>query len=261
MTGPTEFERIAVSREADTITIRMINPARRNVLSAAAMAEITTALEDAASSDALGVVIAADGPVFSAGHDFADMIEADYLEARALFDVCTNMMTLVQRLPQVVIASVQGIATAAGCQLVATADLAVAAESAIFAAPGGKGGLFCHTPMVAIGRAVGRKRGLELALTGDPIDAATALSWGLVNRVVPDAELHDATLALLDRATRGSARSKAMGKASYYAQMDLPQAEAYEYASTVMSAGVTTPDAKEGMASFIEKRPPSWRKP
>ena len=138
-------------------------------------------------------------------------------------------------------------------------SLAVAAESAHFQTPGGKGGLFCHTPMVAVARAVGRKKGLEMALTGDPIDAQTACDWGLVNRVVPDADLVAETADLMRRATRGSAYSKAMGKQSYYAQVDMPQVEAYEYTSSVMSAGVTTADGQEGISSFVEKRRPNWR--
>ncbi len=257
----SDFERIRVEREGAVITMTLANPQRRNTLALPAMKEITAALEEAAASDALAVVIAADGPVFSAGHDFGDMLGVSEAEARELFDVCTNMMTLVQQLPQVVVAKVHALATAAGCQLVATCDLAVAAESAAFAAPGGKGGLFCHTPMVAIARAVGRKKGLEMAITGDPIDARTACDWGLVNQVVPDDQLDDATAELVRRATRGSAAAKAAGKQAYYAQIDMAQADAYQYASGVMSAGVVAPDGQEGIASFVEKRKPYWASP
>jgi enoyl-CoA hydratase/carnithine racemase len=155
-------------------------------------------------------------------------------------------------------ARVHGLATAAGCQLVASCDLAVAAESAGFATPGGKFGWFCHTPMVAVARNVGRKRAMEMALTGEVIDAATALDWGLVNRVVPDADLDDAVNDLMDAATRGSRASKALGKQTLYAQLDRPEREAYEIALTVMADASQTPGASEWTASFLEKRPPVW---
>jgi len=212
----TGFEHISVERDSSIITITMTNARRRNVLSMPALVEITAALSEAGESEALGVIIAAEGPAFSAGHDFSDMVGADFHQARELFDVCGNIMMLIQTLPQVVIARVQGLATAAGCQLVAACDMAVAGESAMFQTPGGKGGLFCHTPMVAVARAVDRKRGLEMALTGDPIDASTAAEWGLGNRVVPDDLLVEHTAELMRRATCGSAYSKAMGKRSYY---------------------------------------------
>jgi enoyl-CoA hydratase/carnithine racemase len=169
-------------------------------------------------------------------------------------------MTLMQQVPQPVVARVHGLATAAGCQLVATADLAVASEDAGFAAPGGKGGWFCHTPMVAIARNVGRKRAMEIALSGDVIDAATALDWGLVNRVVPAGRLDEAVLDLLQRTTRGSAESKGIGKQALYAQIDLDQQKAYAYAVEVMAATSQLPDAQEGIRAFLEKRAPHWRR-
>jgi len=164
----------------------------------------------------------------------------------------------MQVIPQPIVARVHGLATAAGCQLVATADLAVAAESAGFAVPGGKGGWFCHTPMVAVGRNVGRKRALELALTGDTIDARTAADWGLVNRVVPDADLDAATLDLLERATRGSVMSKGLGKQAFYRQIGLDQPDAYRLAVDAMANASQIPDAQEGMRAFLEKRPPEF---
>jgi enoyl-CoA hydratase/carnithine racemase len=167
-------------------------------------------------------------------------------------------MTLLQEIPQPVVARVHGLATAAGCQLVASADLAVAAESARFALPGGQGGWFCHTPSVAVARNVGRKRAMELALSGDPIDAHTAADWGLVNRVVPDQQLDEAVHDLLDRVTRGSLESKALGKQAFYAQIDLDQAKAYAYAIEMMAAASQLPDAAEGMHAFLEKRKPRW---
>ena len=151
-----------------------------------------------------------------------------------------------------------GLATAAGCQLVASCDLAVAAESAAFALPGGKGGWFCHTPAVPVARAIGRKRLMEMALTGDPVDARTAEHWGLVNRVVPDDQLDTAVTELLHRATRGSRQSKALGKQVLYAQLDRPESDAYTIAAEAMAAASQTPQAREGMAAFLEKRPPVW---
>jgi enoyl-CoA hydratase/carnithine racemase len=172
--------------------------------------------------------------------------------------VCRAMMEVVQAIPQPVVARVHALATAAGCQLVASCDLAVAAESAGFAMPGGKGGLFCHTPLVAVARNVGRKRALEMALTGDAIDAATAADWGLVNRVVPDDELDAAVADLLRRATRGSALSKGLGKRGFYAQVDMDQAKAYDYASELMSSAAMIDDAQEAFSAFLEKRKPKF---
>ncbi|MFZ4718424.1 MAG: enoyl-CoA hydratase-related protein, partial [Ilumatobacteraceae bacterium] len=222
------------------------------------MLELTAAFREVGDNDATGVILAANGPVFSAGHNFGDMAGASEDDARHLFEVCTEMMDTVQSIPQVVIARVHALATAAGCQLVATCDLAVAAQSAGFAIPGGKGGLFCHTPLVAVARNVGRKRALEMALTGDAIDAATAVEWGLVNRAVPDEELHEATLDLLRRATRGSVRSKALGKQGFYTQVGMDQADAYRFAVDLMARAAVTPDAQEGIAAFLEKRHPNF---
>ncbi len=169
------------------------------------------------------------------------------------------MMDAVQAIPQPVVAKVHALATAAGCQLVATCDLAVASEGASFALPGGKGGLFCHTPLVAVARNVGRKRALELALTGSPIDAATAAEWGLVNRVVPAERLDEETHDLITSATRGSVLSKGIGKQGFYAQIDLDQHSAYAYTLELMAAGVVAPDGQEGITAFLEKRKPKFR--
>lgn len=258
------FEHILVDSQQnqwgnEVVTITMNRPAQRNALSRAHMLELTQALNDVAATDAVGVILAANGPVFSAGHDFADMAGADLVFMRELLGICANLMQLIQKVPQVVISRVHGLATAAGCQLVAATDLAVSAESAGFAAPGGKGGLFCHTPMVTISRAMGRKRAMELSLTGDVISPETAVDWGLINAVVPDAELDDATMDLMNRATRGSRMSKALGKETLYHQMDLPQSQAYVYATEVMAAASQTPDGQEGMNSFMEKRRPEWQ--
>ena len=247
-----------VERDGDVVRITMVRPARRNALSREHLTQLLAAVTDAGSTDATGIVLAAEGPVFSAGHDFADVAGKPVAEVRSLLALCTELMQTVQDVPQVVLARVHALATAAGCQLVASCDLAVAAESAGFAAPGGKGGWFCHTPMVAIARNVGRKRAMELALTGDVIDARTALDWGLVNRVVPDDELDAAVRELLGRATRGSRASKAWGKQTLYAQLDRPERDAYGIAVEVMASASQLPGAREGMASFLEKRPPVW---
>jgi enoyl-CoA hydratase/carnithine racemase len=254
------FEHILVDRDGDFATVTMNRPQRRNALSLAHMRELITAFTEIGGSDVLGVVLAGNGPVFSAGHDFADVVAADLSAVRSLLNTCTELMTLIEQVPQPVVARVHGLATAAGCQLVASADLAVASEEAGFAAPGGKGGWFCHTPMVAIARNVGRKRAAEMALSGDVIDAATALDWGLVNRVVPAARLDSAVTDLLERVTRGSAESKGIGKQALYAQIDLDQPKAYAYAVEVMAATSQLPDAREGMHAFLEKRKPVWQR-
>jgi enoyl-CoA hydratase/carnithine racemase len=254
------FDHILVDRSGEFTTITMNRPDRRNALSAAHMRELITAFAQIGSSDALGIVLAGNGPVFCAGHDFSDVAESDLAGVRSLLRTCTELMNLMQEVPQPVVARVHGLATAAGCQLVASADLAVASEAAGFAAPGGKGGWFCHTPMVAIARNVGRKRAAEMALSGDTIDARTALDWGLVNRVVPASQLDSATMDMLERVTRGSAESKGVGKQALYAQIDLDQPKAYAYAVEVMAATSQLPDAREGMRAFLEKRKPRWRR-
>ena len=243
-----------VERHGDITTITLDRPEKRNALAVDVLQELLDTFETVGGGDALGVILAANGPVFSAGHNFGDMHGADLPEVRAIFRLCTDLMETIQAIPQPVVAKVHALATAAGCQLVATCDLAVASEAASFAIPGGKGGLFCHTPLVAVARNVGRKRALELAMTGDPIDAHTAADWGLVNRVVPADELDAATLDLITRATRGSALSKGLGKQGFYAQVDLDQPKAYAYAIELMSAAAVTADAQEGIAAFLEKR-------
>jgi enoyl-CoA hydratase/carnithine racemase len=252
------FEHIIVERSGAFATVTMNRPQRRNALSLAHMRELITAFRQIGDSDAAGIVLAGNGPVFSAGHDFADVAGADLPAVRSLLITCTELMTLIQQVPQPVVARVHGLATAAGCQLVASADLAVASDEAGFAAPGGKGGWFCHTPMVAIARNVGRKRAAELALSGDVIDARTALDWGLVNRLVSAEQLDSAVQDLLERVTRGSTQSKGIGKQALYAQIDLDQSKAYAYAIEVMAATSQLPDAQENMRAFIDKRKPSW---
>ncbi|GAA1557249.1 enoyl-CoA hydratase-related protein [Actinomadura kijaniata] len=249
---------VLIERDGAFTTITMNRPRRRNALSRAFLEDLTRAFAKVAETDARGVILAAEGPVFSAGHDFADLAGASHADVRDLLQTCADLMRTIQSVPQVVIARVHALATAAGCQLVATCDLAVAAESAAFAAPGGRGGWFCHTPMVPVARNVGRKRAMELALTGDRIDARTAAGWGLINYAVPDADLDKAVHDLLTRATQGSPRSKALGKQAMYAQLDRPEQDAYTYAIEVMAAASQTPEAQEGMTAFLEKRHPDW---
>ena len=254
------FAGLSVERDDHTVRITMNRPQRRNALSADHLVELREAFTKAGRSDATGIVLGAEGKVFSAGHDFADVSSRDLAGVRELLALCTEVMCTIQSVPQVVVARVHALATAAGCQLVASCDLAVAAESAGFALPGGKGGWFCHTPMVAVARNVGRKRAMELALSGDVIDARTALDWGLVNAVVPAAQLDTAVQDLLDRVTRGSAESKGIGKQALYAQIDLDQPKAYAYAMEVMAATSQLPDAREWTHAFLEKRKPRWQR-
>ena len=254
------FEHILVDRSGDFATITMNRPQRRNALSMAHMRELIAAFGEIGDSDAVGVVLAGNGPVFGSGHDLAEVAGTGLPAIRKLLGTCTELMTLMQQIPQPVVARVHGLATAAGCQLVASADLAVASEEAGFATPGGKGGWFCHTPMVAVARNVGRKRAMELAMSGDVIGAQTALDWGLVNQVVPAGQLDSAVQDLLERVTRGSAESKGIGKQALYAQIDLDQPKAYAYAVEVMAATSQLPDAREWTQAFLEKRKPRWRR-
>ena len=253
-----KYHDVVCSTEDEFAVITMSRPERRNSLSEAHLRELLHAFESAGASDCRGVILAAAGPVFCSGHDFADMSGRDEASMRQLLDSCRAVMEAIQAIPQPVIAQVEGLATAAGCQLVATCDLAVAADDARFAVPGGRGGWFCTTPGVALVRAVGRKRAVEMLLTGEPIDAETAASWGLVNRVAPAAVVPAETRTLLRLATRGSALSKGLGKQAFYRQADLDQARAYDVASESMAAASQTHDAHEGMRSFVEKRRPRF---
>lgn len=252
------YKHIRLESADGIATVTMCRPQRRNSLSEDHLRELLSAFGEIADGDSRGAVLAAEGPVFSSGHDFDDMHGRGLGEMTQLLDVCSDFMQLLQRIPQPVIAQVEGLATAAGCQLVASCDLAVAGESAQFQTPGGKSGWFCHTPGVALVRAVGRRRALEMLLTGDPIDARTAADWGLVNRVVPDADVGVETLALLERATRGSCSSKAEGKRAFYRQADLDTAGAYTVATETMAATSQSDDGQESIRSFVEKRAPDF---
>jgi enoyl-CoA hydratase/carnithine racemase len=249
---------VIVERDGPFARITLDRPEKRNSLSLEVLRSLIAAFTAVGESEAVGVVLAANGPVFSAGHDFAEMAGTDLEQARQLFTTCTRMMDTIQSIPQPVVARVHGLATAAGCQLVASCDRAVAAESAGCAIPGGTGGLCCHTPVVSVVRSIGRKRALEMAFTGDVIDARTAADWGLINKAVPDDELDAAIADLLQRSCRGSTLSKGLGKHAFYAQVDLDTDKAYALAVEVMAAAAVTPDAQEGIAAFLEKRKPKW---
>ena len=242
--------------EGDIVTrITLNRPDRRNALSLPLMRGLTEALRAATGRV---VVIAGAGPAFSAGHDLSELLAAGSPQADEIFAACSELMTTVQSIDQPVIARVHGVATAAGCQLVASCDLAIAEAGARFATPGVRIGLFCTTPMVALSRAVGPKRALELLFTGDLIDAETALEWGLVNRVVELDALDDAVAELAARIAEASPRVLALGKRAFYAQRALDQATAYDLAEATMTVNLGLDDAHEGIGAFLEKRTPTW---
>jgi enoyl-CoA hydratase/carnithine racemase len=252
-------EHILVERDGPLATVTMNRPERRNALTVPLMQELITAFRALAQDSTVRVVIlAGNGPAFSAGHDLREMVGHDQDACRFVFNVCTKLMVAVQEIPQPVIAKVNGMATAAGCQLAASCDLVVASSEARFATPGVKIGLFCTTPAVAVTRAIGRKRALEMLLTGTPIDAATAAEWGLVNRVVPADRLDEETRALALQIADASPLTVATGKQAFYAQVDLDLPRAYAHAKEVMSKNAVAADAQEGMSAFLEKRKPVW---
>lgn len=256
----TNYEYLLVKTSESIARVTLNRPDKRNALSLGLMRELTQALRElGAAAEVRAVILGANGPAFSAGHDLSEMRGRTVGEYRELFDVCVELMQTVPRVPQPVIAEVQGIATAAGCQLVAACDLAVAAEGAKFATPGVRIGLFCSTPMVELTRAIGRKRALEMLLTGTPIDAHTAAEWGLINRVVPAERLREETVALARKIAEASPLTVGVGKQAFYAQIDLEQAKAYDYTKEVMSLNALAADAQEGIGAFLEKRNPCWK--
>ena len=254
------FENICLAREGPVAVATLNRPQRRNALSLRLMLELTGCLDEIGRNREIrAVILAAAGKVFCSGHDLSEMTGRDIAEYRRIFDVCTELMMKIQGIPQPVIAEVQGIATAAGCQLVASCDLAVATEEAAFGTPGVKIGLFCATPMVALTRAIGRKRALQMALTGELVDAPTAADWGLINQVVPASGLAAATRKLAAKIAEASPLVVALGKQAYYTQIDLDQAEAYSYAKEFMANSAVTADAQEGISAFLEKRAACWK--
>lgn len=254
-----EDRTIAVVDEGAVRVLTLNRPARRNALSLAVMRELDETLEAATGDRSVRVVIVrAEGPAFSSGHDLRELRDGDEVIHRDVFDACVRLMQRLEEIPQPVIAEVDGIATAAGCQIVAACDLAVASERSTFATPGVRIGLFCSTPMVALSRAVGRKRALQMLLTGDSIDARTACEWGLINLVVSPERIHDETLALATRIAAASPTVVAIGKRAFYAQVDRDTAGAYAYTKEVMIRNASEPDACEGIDAFLEKRAPHW---
>ena len=250
---------LSFDREDAIGVITLNRPTRRNALSLALMRELIACLEEVERDRGIqAVILAAAGNVYCSGHDLSEMVERDVVHYREVFDVCAELMTKIQSIPQPVIAEVQGVATAAGCQLVATCDLAIAADNATFATPGVRIGLFCTTPMVALTRAIGRKRALHMLLTGESIDARRAVEWGLINQAVAPHELKQATRQLAARIAEASPLTVSIGKQAYYTQIELEQSKAYAYAKEVMTTNALAADAQEGISAFLGKRKACW---
>jgi enoyl-CoA hydratase/carnithine racemase len=259
MTETITYSDITMERDGEIALVTLNRPEKRNALSLNMMRELDSALAAVSEEPATrAIVLRGEGPAFSAGHDLRELLDRDVATYRTIFDACVELMARIAAVPQPVIAEVAKVATAAGCQLVAACDLAVASTEATFATPGVRIGLFCSTPMVALTRAIGRKRAMEMLLTGEPIGAQTALDWGLINRVVPLENLHAETLALARKIASSSATIVGIGKAAFYAQIDLDQAAAYGYTKEVMAGNALEPAAREGIGAFLEKRAPKW---
>ena len=250
---------LTIAHQNAIAIVTLNRPERRNALSLELMLDLIAALEEIGRTrETRAVILAAAGKVFCSGHDLGQMSGRDINQYREIFDVCTRLMQTIQAIPQPVIAEVQGIATAAGCQLVATCDLAIAAEEAAFATPGVKIGLFCTTPMVALTRAVGRKRAMQMLLTGEMVPARAAAEWGLINQAVPAADLQSVTRSLAEKVASASPLVLAIGKQAFYTQIDLDQPKAYAYTKEVMSMNAIAADAQEGIGAFLGKRAPCW---
>ena len=265
--APAPQPPILMRETVGSIAVLTLNrPAARNSLSAAMIAGLHAELDEIRDDKAIrGVVIAANGPAFSAGHDMKELTarRTDPDRGRAFFaemmNACSAMMQAIVHLPKPVVAAVQGIATAAGCQLVASCDLAIASEDAKFATPGVDIGLFCSTPMVALSRNVPRKQAMEMLLTGEPIPAERAREIGLINRVVPTGTELNAAIELAQLVALKSAYTVQLGKEAFYRQAEMSLADAYRYAAEVMTENMMARDAEEGIGAFIEKRTPTWR--
>lgn len=254
------YEHILFERDGDVAYVTMNRPDKRNALSLEHMRELVSCLKSVGESrEAKAVILRAAGPAFCAGHDLSEMVDRDPEFYRELFDACCELMQTVQSIPQPVIAAVHGVATAAGCQLAATCDLVVAAEDARFATPGVKIGLFCSTPMVALSRAVGQKKAMEMLLTGEFISAREAKDEGLVNRVVPAEELEEAARSLAEKIAEASPLVVGLGKGAFYKQAEMTTDQAYAYTKEVMSFNASFADAKEGICAFLQKRNPEWK--
>ena len=235
------------------------NPGRRNALSFLTLLNLERRLSEiAADPEARVAVIRSEGPVFSSGHDLNELVNGDAEDYTAVFDACTRVMEGIRLLPKPVIAQVQGLATAAGCQLVATCDIAVAADTAAFATPGVQIGLFCTTPGVAVARSVMPKKAMEMLLTGRPISAQEALEFGLISRIAPADELEEQVMDLARQIASASAQTLALGKAAFYKQIEMDRPSAYQFAGKVMVDNLLEEDAHEGITAFLEKRKPVW---
>jgi enoyl-CoA hydratase/carnithine racemase len=254
-------DQLVLSERGEAIGLLTLNhPARRNVLSRAMLHQLLTRLREASGDPTLKcLILRAAGPAFCAGHDLAEILAGKKPDLEDLFSLCSQVMEAIRLAPQIVIAQVHAVATAAGCQLAATCDLVVAAEQATFATPGVKIGLFCTTPGVAVSRAVPTKKALEMLLTGTPLSAAEAERIGLVNYVVPLGDLEAETLSLAERIATASGQTLALGKQAFYAQLGLDRPQAYALAERIMVENAQLPDAIEGMRAFLEKRSPIWR--
>ncbi len=260
--APAEIEPLTVLYNYATDGIAVLtlnNPQRRNALSSHTLAALEEWLDEIAADPAARVVvIRSEGPVFSSGHDLNELVNGDAEDYTAVFDACTRVMEAIRLLPKPVIAQVQGLATAAGCQLVATCDIAVAADTAAFATPGVQIGLFCTTPGVAVARSVMPKKAMEMLLTGKPISAQEAIAFGLISRIAPADELETQTMELARQIASASAHTLALGKAAFYQQVEMNRPDAYHFAGKVMVDNLLADDAHEGISAFLEKRPPVW---
>ncbi|MBA3792264.1 MAG: enoyl-CoA hydratase [Rubrobacter sp.] len=254
------YEHVLFERDGKIARITMNRPEKRNALSLAHMQELIGRLKTIGEEkEASVIILGGNGPAFCAGHDLSEMVGRDPGFYRHIFDVCCELMETIQAIPQPVIAKVHGVATAAGCQLAAACDLVVAAEEARFATPGVRIGLFCSTPMVALSRAVGQKKSMEMLLTGEFISAEEALTEGLVNRLVAADALEEQTTALAQKIAEASPIVVGIGKQAFYRQLDMPTEQAYAYTKEVMSFNASFADAQEGICAFLEKRKPEWK--
>lgn len=256
----TDYQHILVETEASITYVTMNRPSKRNALSVDHMKELTQCFTDIGKTKEVSVVILrGSGPAFCAGHDLNEMTNQTPIFYENLFDVCIKLMETIQSIPQPVIAQVHGIATAAGCQLVATCDLAIAADNSKFATPGVKIGLFCSTPMVALSRAVGRKKALEMLLTGEALSTDEAVIAGLINKAVPSEQLEIETRAIAEKIAQASSYTVRVGKQAFYQQIEMSQSHAYAYTKQVMSMNASSADANEGICAFLDKRKPEWK--
>ncbi|MBV9357964.1 MAG: enoyl-CoA hydratase [Chloroflexi bacterium] len=251
--------RVDIDAEARIATLTLDRPEKRNALSTELMERLTRTLRELGDRTDVGVIVlTASGRVFSAGHDIAEMVDRSLADYQRIFDTCTVLMETIQQIPQPVIAMVRGVATAAGCQLVAACDLAFAEDTASFGTTGIQIGLFCSTPSVAVGRNIGRKRAMQLLVTGERIDARTAAEWGLINEAVPAEALEARTREVACQILRWSPSVIGLGKQAFYSQIEMDQHRAYDHMKTVMSMNALERDAHEGMTAFLEKRAPVW---